>query len=109
MDDMNTVIVQNEQANSGRDIHIFFNSPIGYYTAYGLSAFLADHIIEGLKSYSEAYEMPVIIVSPGEVLSLRGATNKVAHEPRKYYHFTLKYPIGKEGYVKWTNSLKRKV
>ena len=92
------------------DIHLYFNRQIGYYTAYGISAFLADHIIEGIKSYSEEFQLPVIIIPSGEVASLRNATNKVEHIPHNYYHFQLRNDyVGKTGYAKWANGLKKKV
>ncbi len=108
MEDFYAAVEQNEAANDGTDIHLYFNPQIGLYTAFGVSAFLADHIIEGIRSYSEAFQKPVIIISPGEVRSLRNATNKVQHDPHRYYHLKTHSVMGLVGYVKWTNGLKKK-
>lgn len=108
MEDLSVTITANEQSNDGTDIHLYFNPQIGFYTAFGVSAFIADHVINGIKSFSDEYQMPVMIVSANEVRSLRNATNKVEHEPHRYYHFKSRNFIGTVGYAKWTNALKRK-
>ena len=108
MEDFSAAIRQNERSNEGSDIHLYFNPIIGFYTAFGISAFIADHIIDGMKAFSDEYQMPVMIISPHEVLSLRSATNKIQHEPHHYYHFVTRSKVGTEGYTKWTNQLKRK-
>lgn len=107
MEELGTAITLNECANDGSDIHLYFNPKIGFYTAYGLSAYIADHIVEGPKSFSDEYQMPVMIIAPGEVLSLRSATEKVQHMQHEYYHFKSRSMIGTEGYAKWVKSLKK--
>ena len=109
MVDINKTISQNESENKGMEIYLYFNPEIGFYTTYGVSAFLADHIIEGPKAFSDAYQMPVMIVTPGEVQSLRNSTQKLEHEAHSFYHFRLRNPIGADGYAKWAQSLKKKV
>ena len=107
MEDNTPTVIANEQSNEGRDIHLYFEPRIGFYATYGLSAFLADHIIDGLKSYSDALQMPVMIVTPDEVRALRGATDKVEHVAHQYYHFRVRGEIGKAGYDKWAKKTKR--
>ena len=107
MEDYISTAVVNEQANEGHDIHLYFDPRIGFYVTFGLSAFLAEHIIDGLKSYSDTLQMPVMIVTAEGVLALRGATLKVEHLPHQYYHFKLKTGIGKVGYDKWAAKIKR--
>ena len=109
MEEFSEAIKQHESANDGMDIHLYFNSQIGFYTAYGMSAFLADHIVDGIKAYSDWFQMPVMIIIPNEVISLRNATTKVEHIPHQYYHFRLRNDyIKKEGYTKWLNQIIKK-
>lgn len=109
MEEFNADIAQIERDNGGMDIHLFFNLQVGYYTAYGVSAFLVDHIVEGFKSFSTSYQMPVVILPKGEVISLRNATIKVSHDPQRYYHLQLRQPIGLIGYERWATNLKASV
>ncbi len=107
MEDYTPTAIVNEQANEGWDIHLYFDQRIGFYVTFGLSAFLADHIIEGLCSFSETLQLPVMIVKPEEVLALRGSTDKVEHTVHQYYHFRLRNEIGRVGYEKWAKKSKR--
>lgn len=109
MNEFSEAITLNECSNAGLDIHLYFNPQIGYYTAFGVSAFLADHIINGMKSFSDEFQMPVMIVSPGEIASLRNTTEEVCHEQRRYCHFRLRHAIGLDGYVQWVKKLKSRV
>ncbi len=106
MENLNNVIA-NESINEGQDIHLYFDPQIGFYVTFGLSAFLAEHIVDGLKSFSDALQMPVMIVTPEEVLALRSATDKVEHVAHQYYHFRVRGEIGKAGYDKWAKKTKR--
>lgn len=105
MEEFNADIAQIEQENGGMDIHLFFNPQVGCYTAYGVSAFLADHIVEGFKSFSTTLQLPVVLLPKGEVISLRNATVKISHDPHRYYHLRLRQPIGLIGYARWASKL----
>ena len=98
-------IAQIEQGNEGMDIHLFFNSQVGCYTAYGVSAFLVDHFVEGFKSFSTTLQLPVVLLPKGEVISLSNATVKISHDPQRYYHLRLRQPIGLVGYERWASIL----
>ena len=105
---MNTdVITLNECANDGKTIYLYFNNEVGFYTAYGFSAFLVAHVVDPVCSFSVEMQMPVALVNPGQILELRRSLNKLAHTKHTFYKFVLRNAIGTDGYAKWTNDLKR--
>lgn len=103
------IIIKKEAENEGADIYLYYDDAIGFYVAYGFSAFLADHIADGPKSFSTALMKPVMILHPTAVIALRNATQKLEHKPKEYYHFALRYGIAADGYAKWEEELKSKV
>lgn len=99
-------IVQNEEQNDGSSIYLYYNGEVGFYTAYGYSAFLVTHVAEVVCSYSPALQMPVALVGRNGVMELRRSLKKKKHEVQSYYHFGLRTAIGKNGYARWVKSLK---
>lgn len=96
------LIIANEASNDGQTMHLYFNTEIGLYTAYGMSAFLASHIVEGyLTAFSEEYNLPVLFLGRTHIDALRRDTIKDLHQEHIYYKFTLKRPLGTKGYEKW--------
>ena len=105
---MNTdVITLNECANNGKTIYLYFNNQVGFYTAYGFSAFLVAHVVDPISSFSTELQMPVALVNPEQILELRRSLTKLQHTEKTFYKFELKNEIGMDGYAKWTNNLKK--
>ncbi len=104
---LNELIINHEKENDYRTIHIYYVSRIGLYVAFGFSAFLVDHITQGLLSFSDDLQMPVIILSYPAVQALRRSTIKKIHNPKEYYCFELRNKIGPAGYEKWVENLKK--
>lgn len=96
----------NEEMNDGKTIHLYFNSEIGLYVAYGFSAFYATHIINSMASFSEDLQMPVILMRKRDVSELRLSTEKKRHDYHQYYRLELKHELRLDGYSRWTESLK---
>ncbi|MBR4793285.1 MAG: hypothetical protein IK038_06415 [Bacteroidaceae bacterium] len=99
-------ITQNEENNDGGTVHLYYNEDIGYYTAYGLSAFLITHVVEPVCSFSPSLQLPVVLVDKNQILELRRSLIKIKHEEKKYYQFNLKNSVGKSGYARWIKNLK---
>lgn len=100
------VILKNEKMNDKKTIHLYFNSEIGLYVAYGISAFYVTHIINAMASYSEDLQLPVVLMRKKEVSELRLATIKKQHDYHRYYHLELKHVLGLDGYNRWVDSVK---
>lgn len=100
-------IIQNEEQNDGSSVFLYYNDEVGFYTAYGFSAFLVSHIVDPVCSYSPCLQMPVALVSKPEILELRRSLKKVKHVEKSFYQFELRKAVGKTGYTRWANSLKK--
>lgn len=98
-------ITQNEVDNDGKTIHLYFNTEIGLYVAYGFSAFFASHIINVIAAFSEDLRMPVALMRKSDVTELRLSTNKLVHDYHVYYRLELKHKIPLDDYVRWAKSL----
>lgn len=94
-------IRQLETANDGQSVHLFYDDLAGLYLAFGLSAYYATMVVNAHVSYSDALEMPVVLLRKGHVNSLRQAMTKVEHTQHAYYHFRIRTRVGTEGYDKW--------
>lgn len=95
------LIVQQEAANDGQTIHLYYDDMVGMYVAYGLSAYYVDMVTDPILSYSEAIEKPVALLGRGNVLYLRQGLTKVEHTKKSYYKFRLRQKIGEAGYQRW--------
>lgn len=102
------LITLNEVQNDGKTIHLYFNTEIGLYVAYGFSAFFAAHIVDIIASFSEDMQMPVALLKKPEVSELRLSCNKIRHDYHKYYHLELKQELGLDDYGRWVESVKWK-
>jgi len=99
-------ITFNEVENDGKTIHLYFNSEIGLYVAYGFSAFFASHIVNIISAFSEELQMPVALMRKKDVTELRLSTVKHQHDYHQYYRLELKQPLALDDYVRWANSVK---
>lgn len=100
-------ITLNECLNDGKTIYLYYNDAVGFYTAYGFSAFLVAHVVDPICSFSTEMQMPVALINPEQILELRRSLNKLYHTEHTFYKFGLKTAIGIDGYAKWTNTLKK--
>lgn len=100
-------ITLNECVNDGKTIYLYFNEAVGFYTAYGFSAFLVSHIVDPVCSFSTELQMPVALINSAQIFELRRSLIKLSHTEHTYYKFGLRTAIGIDGYDKWTNSLKK--
>ena len=100
------LITLNEVENDGKTIHLYFNTEIGLYVAYGFSAFFASHIVNVITTFSEDLMMPVALMRKPDVSELRRSTIKHVHEYHVYYRLGLKKGMPLDDYVRWANSTK---
>lgn len=56
------IIKQQETANDGQTIHLFYDDMVGMYLVFGLSAFYTTMIVEPCISYSDALKMPMALL-----------------------------------------------
>lgn len=105
--DINAITL-NECANDGKTIYLYFNNAVGFYTAYGFSAFLVAHVVDPICSFSTEMQMPVALVNHEQIHELRRSLNKLSHMEQTFYKFALRTAIGIDGYAKWTNALKNR-
>lgn len=100
------LITLNEVGNDGKTIHLYFNSGIGLYVAYGFSAFFVTHIVNVVSSFSEDLQMPVSLLRRSDVDELRKSTVKHRHDHHQYYRLGMKQTLALDGYTRWANSVK---
>lgn len=99
------LILQQEAANDGQTIHLYFDDMIGMYVAYGLSAYYADMVTTPIISFSPAIGKPAALLSRGNVVYLRQGLTKVDHTQKTYYRFRMREKIGDAGYKRWENKI----
>ncbi len=100
------LIVSNEVQNDGATIHLYFDSAIGLYVAYGFSAFFTAHIVDVITAFSEDFQMPVALLRKPDVDELRLATTKMQHDYHKYYRLALKHAMPLDNYTRWAVGMK---
>lgn len=100
------LIIQNEVDNDGKTIHLYFNTEVGLYVAFGFSAFFAAHIVDAITSYSEDMHMPVALMRKPDVMELRLSTVKHQHDYHEYYRLELKQEVPLDDYQRWAASTK---
>ena len=98
------LITKNEVDNDGKTVHLYFNTEIGLYVAFGFSAFFASHIVDVITAYSEDMHMPVALMRKSDVTELRLSTVKHQHDYHEYYHLELKQEIPLDDYQRWAAS-----
>ena len=99
-------IIQQEKANDGQTILLFYDSMAGVYLAFGLSAYYTTMVTEPFMSFSEEVDMPVAMLRKEHVLLLRQSIKKVDHAKKAFYHFKMKTTVGNAGYERWANVIK---
>lgn len=94
-------IAQQEAANDGQSVYLYYDAVTGFYLAFGHSAYYADMIANGHLSFSDELQMPVLLFDRKAVLDLRQSMTIVQHAARQFYHFRTQQPIGDAGYERW--------
>lgn len=102
--DKNRITLQ-EVSNDGQTINLYYDSMVGAYVAYGLSAYYTTMVTEPYMSYSEEMMMPVALLRRENILYLRQSLNKVEHQQKHYYQFQLRASVGEAGYEKWAQKI----
>lgn len=100
------LIISNEVQNDGNTIHLYFNSEIGLYVAYGFSAFFAAHIVDVITAFSEDFQMPVALLRKPDVSELRLSSTKRQHDYHEYYRLELRHTLPLDNYTRWANGMK---
>ena len=98
-------IGQQEAANDGQTVYLFYDDMAGLYLAFGLSAYYVTMVTNPFMSYSEAMEMPVALLKRSHILALRQTLTKVEHVQKNYYVFRMRQKVGDAGYETWRKSL----
>ena len=99
------LIIQQEAANDGQTIHLYYDDMIGMYVAYGLSAYYADMVTTPIISFSPAIGKPAALLSRGNVIYLRQGLTKEDHTQKTYYRFRMRQKIGDAGYKRWEEKI----
>ena len=104
----NEIITLNEVANDGNFVHLYYNEEIGFYVAYGLSAYLICRVIDPICSYSEKFQMPVVLLNQEQIQQCRISLQKVKHSQHSYYQFQMAITLPmSEDYINWAANLKK--
>ena len=101
------LILQQEAANDGQTIHLYFDEMVGLYLAFGLSAYYTDMVTDPILSYSESLGKPVALLGKQQVLYLRQGLTKEKHQRSTYYRFRMRQPVGEAGYKRWLARVKK--
>ena len=95
------LILQQEAANDGQTIHLYYDEMVGVYLAFGLSAYYTTLVVTPYVSLSKTLQMPVALLRKGHINSLRQSMTKLEHIQHSYYRFRLNQKVGDAGYEKW--------
>lgn len=95
------LIKAKESANDGQTINLYFDEMVGFYVAYGLSAYYATMIVSPFLSFSETMEMPLALLSRNDIKYLRQSVTTLEHQINSYYRLRLRTKIGDAGYERW--------
>lgn len=101
------VVTLNETCNDGNRIHLYFDTEVGFYVAYGLSAYLVCHVVDPVCSYSEDMQMPVVLLNRELISVCRHSLKKLRHKEHCYYLLELenRLPMD-ENYMRWAEKLR---
>ena len=102
---MNEIITKNEIFNDGKTIHLYFNSMIGLYVAYGISAFLLYKCVNITPSYSEEMQMPVAMISAEHFKELGRKIGQLKNVSN-YRCLAVNEQADMDEYSEWANQLR---
>lgn len=106
------VVVKNEVMNDGGSIHIYYSEMYKEFVAYGFSAFQAMMTlkkagVELRQKYSTDFQMPMVIISKGQVEEImkEGITLQGTLEG-EYYHVQSFIMLNEAAYDDWAGFLR---
>ena len=99
--------IKKELENDGQSIFLFFDDFYDLYVAFGLSAYYSTMAVDPHLTYSANIDMPIAFFSKGNIRIMRQSLTKVEHTQGCFYEFRTRIPIGKAGYEKWKNGVKK--
>ena len=99
-------IRQQEAANDGQTVYLYFNTDKQCYEAFGLSAYYADMAASPELSFSDELQMPMATFSRQDVLDVRQSMTILDHRPYDFYTFRTRSLIGSAGYARWQKSIR---
>jgi len=94
-------ITLNEVKNDGGMVHLYFDRFVGFWVAYGYSAFLATHIVDGVISYSDELQMPLVLIGEEDRRALEENMESVGKITGEYLCMRMERPMRMDGYAKW--------
>ncbi len=100
------IITLNEVTNNGKTIHLYYDMGLGFYVAYGYSAFFVTHIVEAATSYSDDMLMPVALMRRSDLPALLRAADGPSRDYQDYVRFELHRKVPLDGYRSWVEGLK---
>ncbi len=112
MEFMNTeLITLNECQNDGYSIHLYYNTMVGIWTAYGISAYALRlfgkaHAQYNQRGFSEEMQMPCTVADKHTIDILFSTINKEVLDDETYLHFKLEDKIDIEAYRRWAKKLR---
>lgn len=105
-------VVKNEVMNDGGSIHIYYSEMYHGFVAYGFSAFLAMKTlnakeIEVEQVYSTEFQMPMVIISKGQMEEfLHGGVTLQGTVEGKYYYVQSFIVLNEAAYDEWAQWLR---
>jgi hypothetical protein len=98
-------IRQQETANDGQTVYLYYNKDRECYEAFGLSAYYADMAASPELSFSEELQMPMATFSRQDVLDVRQSMTILDHRAYDFYAFRTRSLIGSAGYDRWAKRI----
>ncbi len=107
------IITLNENRNDGSIIHLYYNSLVGVWTAYGLSAyglrlFGKTYHSDNPRGYSTHMQMPCTLPDKYALDKLFHVVGAEVEKGADYLQFKLKEQVDKDAYARWTRKLRDK-
>lgn len=104
-------ITTNEYNNDGSYIHLYRNDAIGFWCAYGISAyglrlFNKSHGNNNLRGYSPELDLPCSIISSDTLVILKQNAIEILELSECRLSLKMSDTINSESYTKWVKKLK---
>lgn len=107
------VIVKNEFLNDGGAIHIYYSEKYKEFVAFGFSAFQAMKMlkakeIELRQIYSTEFQMPMVVISRGQMDSIiEDGVMRQGSVEGQYYLVQCFISLNETAYDEWAEFLRR--
>lgn len=102
------LVLINENIESSQHVHLYFDNEVGFYVAYGMSAYLICRVVDPVCSYSTALQMPVALLNRAQINTCRRSLVKLEHTEHVYYKFQMNFSMPKDkNYENWVEKLKK--